>query len=105
MDVREETRDAAELRFAAMDTLKAVSEFVKNNKPSVLLEGAISPKGGGEIIGDEEKRSMWRDWINFTKDIFEKQKELPYLTIDDIANMYKKRKDIVGQQTRASESK
>ncbi len=105
MDIREETRDAAELRFAAMDALRAVSEFVKSNKPSVLLEGATSIKGGGEIVGDEEKRAMWRDWINFTKDVFEKQKELPYLMIEDIANMYKKRKDIVGQQTRASESK
>jgi len=105
MDIREETRDAAELRFAAMDTLRAISEFVKNNKPSVLLEGVTSTKGGGEVIADEEKRAMWRDWINFTKDIFEKQKELPYLMIEDIANMYKKRKGIVGQQTRASESK
>ena len=104
MDIRGETRDAAELRFAAMDTLRAISEFVKNNKPSVLLEG-VTPTKGGEVIADEEKRAMWRDWINFTKDIFEKQKELPYLMIEDIANMYKKRKGIVGQQTRAPESK
>jgi len=104
MDIREETRESAELRYAAMDTLRAVSEFIKNNKPSVLLEGA-TPAKGGEIIADEEKRSMWRDWINFTKDIFEKQKELPYLMIDDIASMYKKRGDVVGQQKGASESK
>jgi len=104
MDIREETREAAELRYAAMDTLKAVSEFIKDNKPSVLLEGA-TPAKGGEIISDEEKRAMWRDWINFTKDIFEKQKELPYLMIDDIANMYKKQRNIVGKQTRTPESK
>jgi len=66
-------------------------------KPSVLLEGA-APTKTGEIIADEEKRAMWRDWINFTKDIFEKQKELPYLMIDDIANMYKKRESVVGEQ-------
>jgi len=97
MDIRGETRESAELRYAAMDTLRAVSEFIKNNKPSVLLEGA-APTKTGEIIADEEKRAMWRDWINFTKDIFEKQKELPYLMIDDIANMYKKRESVVGEQ-------
>lgn len=104
MDIREETRESAELRYAAMDTLRAISEFIKNNKPSVLLEGATPPKGG-EIIADEEKRAMWRDWINFTKDIFEKQKELPYLMIDDIADMYKKRKGIVGKQKGTPEGK
>jgi len=104
MDVREEVRESAELRFAAMDTLRAISDFIKSNKPSALLEGATVAKGT-EVIADEEKRSMWRDWINFTKDMFEKQKELPYLMIDDIANMYKKRGPVSGQQKGTSEGK
>ncbi len=104
MDIREEVRESAELRYAAMDTLRAISDFIKNNKPSVLLEGATVAKGA-EVIADEEKRAMWRDWINFTKDMFEKQKELPCLMIDDIANMYEKRRPVSGQQKGTSESK
>ena len=86
MDVREETREAAELRAEARSTLITVVDLLRATRPSELVE-----LGKGASIPQDTQDMLWRDWVNLLKDIMPRFKDLPILLLDDIIGILKER--------------
>ena len=91
--IRQTSLVTSEKRYLAIETLKAVTDWIKATKPSELLtyeEG--SGKGAIQRIAvDEPKmRELWQKWgDSVTKTVFEKGAQIPELLIDDVIALFK----------------
>ena len=70
MDIKNYTREMADRRFAALETLKTITEWLNATKPTAFLEK-------GAPVGDDQIREIWRRWWMPTVIYLKKPK--PYL--------------------------
>lgn len=80
-DIRTYTREMADRRFATLETLRAITEWLNVTKPTMFLEK-------GAPVGEDQAREIWRRWVDAYTDLFEKTKTIPELLIDDIKKLY-----------------
>jgi len=81
MDIKDYTREMADRRFAALETLKTITEWLNATKPTSFLEK-------GAPVGDDQIREIWRRWVDAYSDLFEKTKVIPDLLIEDVKKLY-----------------
>ena len=81
MDIRTYTKEMADRRFATLETLKAITEWLNATKPTMFLEK-------GALVSEDQAREIWRRWVDAYSDLFEKTKEIPDLLIEDIRKLY-----------------
>ena len=85
MDVRTTTKEMAERRYAALETLKAVSEWLIATKPSNYLD--TLPQGA---VDQATLNSLWREWVGTTTTFITKLTVIPDLLLEDIKRLYEK---------------
>ncbi len=71
----------ADRRFAALETLKTITEWLSATKPTAFLEK-------GAPVSDDQAREIWRRWVDAYSDLFEKTKVIPDLLIEDVKKLY-----------------
>lgn len=81
MDIKTYTREMADRRFATLETLKAITEWLNATKPTSFLEK-------GSPVGEDQVREIWRRWVDAYSDLFEKTRTIPDLLIEDIKQLY-----------------
>ncbi|MDD5497814.1 MAG: hypothetical protein PHP36_05240 [Atribacterota bacterium] len=91
MDIKDYTREMADRRFAALETLKTITEWLSATKPTAFLEK-------GAPVGDDQAREIWRRWVDAYSDLFEKTKVIPDLLIEDVKKLYASEKGTSASQ-------
>ena len=82
MDIKEKARERMELRIYAQETLKTVIAWIQAVKPSEW----IPPMGKEAIIGDDELKTQWRDFIDKGGNLIDKCWKPAELLVDDLTN-------------------
>jgi len=83
----------SEKRYYALETMRAIIEWVRLSKPSELI--SYEEKSGKETITkfaveEPKMRELWQKWGDtVTKVIFEKGAQIPELLVDDIIALFK----------------
>jgi hypothetical protein len=87
MSMRDKIRESADQRFFAMETLRAVTEWIKATNPLDIF--LVSKGKEASTISDEEIRQRIRDWINKSGDLIDKGWSLPNLMLEDAVKVMK----------------
>lgn len=81
-EIRKEGLISGEKRYLAVETLRAVVEWFRETKPSVLLDK--------DQNDDITTRALWAKWTEaLTKTVFEKGEQLPELLMDDVIGLFR----------------
>ncbi len=82
MNIKEKARERMELRIYAQETLKTIIGWIQAVKPSEW----IPPAGKDMIIGEDELKAQWREFIDKGGSLIEKCWKPAELLVDDLTN-------------------